>query len=130
MIGFAGLSHLGLVSSIAAASKGQSVVAFDPDAALCRELQKTSLPVSEPGLPELLKENASHIEFTDDPARLSHCELLWSLDPAPRLRLRSNRILMAARLTARGYILYKPDRAEVSPSPTSWNHNHDSSFIA
>jgi hypothetical protein len=28
MIGFAGLSHLGIVSSLAAASRGESVVAF------------------------------------------------------------------------------------------------------
>ena len=37
MIGFVGLTHLGLVSSIAAASKGYEVVAYDPKEELCSQ---------------------------------------------------------------------------------------------
>ena len=52
MIGFAGLSHLGIVSSIAAAAKGFDVVAFDPDADLIANLRENKLPVFEPDLDE------------------------------------------------------------------------------
>ena len=49
MIGYAGLSHLGLVSSAAAAAKGFDVVGFDQDAALVARLNAADLPVVEPG---------------------------------------------------------------------------------
>ncbi len=54
LIGFAGLSHLGIVSSIAAAPKGWDVVAYDPDASLCEALAEGRLSLLELGLAELL----------------------------------------------------------------------------
>ena len=53
-VGFAGLTHLGLVSAAAAAGRGFDVVGFDADAAQVERLQRQELPVAEPGLPELL----------------------------------------------------------------------------
>lgn len=76
MIGFAGLSHLGIVSSIAATSKGFDVIAYDPDEALCGALADGRLPFVEPGLPELLAARESHIRFTHVAAELSACELI------------------------------------------------------
>ena len=77
MIGFVGLSHLGLISSLAAASKAkESVVAYDPDAELCRRLQKGDFPVFEPGLKELWQEHSRRIEFVSDPSRLKTCGLI------------------------------------------------------
>ena len=52
MIGFAGLSHLGIVSSTAAAAKGFDVLAYDPREDLCRRLTDGDLPIWEPDLPE------------------------------------------------------------------------------
>lgn len=75
-IGFVGLSHLGLVTSIAAASKGFEVIGHDPDAALCRRLQDGDLPVFEPGLPELLQAHRARIRFTHEAAALARCELV------------------------------------------------------
>jgi len=81
MIGFAGLSHLGIVSSIATASKGFEVVSYDPDGARCRELSDGRLPFFEPGLPELLSSSRARIRFTTDLTALSRCEVIFfSLD--------------------------------------------------
>lgn len=81
MIGFAGLSHLGIVSGITSASKGFNVIAYDPDRALCDRLTRGDLPVLEPGLPELLATSHGHIRFTSDPAALAACDVVYfSLD--------------------------------------------------
>src|SRR5437867_1049609 len=76
MIGFAGLSHLGLVSGIATASRGFTVAGYDPDAALCDDLARGRLPVFEPGLPELLAGSRERLRFTADPAGLSACDVI------------------------------------------------------
>ena len=76
MIGFAGLSHLGLVSGIATASRDFTVVGYDPDAALCNNLARGRLPVFEPGLAELFAESQSRLRFTAEPAPLSACDVL------------------------------------------------------
>lgn len=81
MIGFAGLSHLGIVSAIVAAAKGNEVIAFDSDSALCQNLSEGQLPIWEPQLPELLESNKSNVRFTADPAELGRCQLIYfSLD--------------------------------------------------
>lgn len=81
MIGFAGLTHLGTVSSIATASKGNQVIAYDPASSHCEELNGGRLPIFEPGLADLLAENRLQIRFTDDASELKACELIFlSLD--------------------------------------------------
>lgn len=77
MIGFAGLSHLGLVSSIAAASKGFDVVGYDERVALCSELAAGRLPVYEPHLPELLADHRSKLSFTANVSDLSRCDVVF-----------------------------------------------------
>lgn len=77
MIGFAGLSHLGIVSGVAAASKGHEVVAHDPDRSLCGALAAGRIPVHEPGLTELLGSCRCRIRFTPDPADLSGCDVIY-----------------------------------------------------
>jgi UDPglucose 6-dehydrogenase len=83
MIGFAGLSHLGLVSSIATAAKGFSVLGFDSRTGLCSDLGQGKLPLFEPNLGELLGSKKERIQFTADPRELGKCELIYlSLDVA------------------------------------------------
>ncbi len=75
-VGFLGLSHLGIVSSVATASKGFEVIAYDADAALVRRLSRGELPIAEPQLPELLAEHRTHLRFTSDPAALAACAVI------------------------------------------------------
>ena len=80
-IGFAGLSHLGIVSSVAAADQGFSVVGFDSDSSLCEQLSRGVLPIQEPGLVELLEQVSERISFTAFVEDLGSCELVYlSLD--------------------------------------------------
>lgn len=77
MIGYAGLSHLGLVSSIAAAAKGFDVIGYDADTALVSGLGRGDLPVLEPGLPGLLAAAGSRLRFSDDAAALGSCDVIY-----------------------------------------------------
>ncbi|TMI78226.1 MAG: hypothetical protein E6H04_12825 [Bacillati bacterium ANGP1] len=65
VVGFAGLTHLGLVSAAVTASKGFRAVAFDPDGARVKESAAGRLPVVEPGLGELLRAARSQVVFTE-----------------------------------------------------------------
>src|SRR5438105_4992079 len=83
IIGYVGLSHLGMVSSIAAASKGFPVVAYDPDAELCTRLSDCELPVHEPGLDHLLANCQQRITFTADASQLGQCDLVVLAQDVP-----------------------------------------------
>jgi len=63
-VGFAGMTHLGLVSATAIASKGFPTICYDPDHTLIAALERGTLPVVEPGLPELLSSNGSNQRFS------------------------------------------------------------------
>jgi UDPglucose 6-dehydrogenase len=77
VIGYAGMTHLGLVSASVAAGQGFRTIAFDPDAALISRLKRGDLPVSEPGLPELIKRRMREISFSADDAALGECDVVY-----------------------------------------------------
>ena len=83
MIGFAGLSHLGIVSSVATASKGFDVVAYDRNSKLSDGLNNQRLPILEPDLPELLAANRSRIRFTSDATTLDECGVIFFSEDTP-----------------------------------------------
>lgn len=83
IVAYAGMTHLGLCSGIAAASKGFATVAFDPDAALVGRLEGGKLPVVEPELDDLLRDNSSRISFTADGSRLAGCDLIYVAPDVP-----------------------------------------------
>ncbi len=82
-VGFVGMTHLGVCSAIAAASKGFPVLAFDTDAALVKRLDASVLPVSEPDLDDLLAANRGRIIFTADQRKLEACELVYVAPDVP-----------------------------------------------
>jgi UDPglucose 6-dehydrogenase len=77
IIGFAGLTHLGINSQAAAAAHGFSTVGFHPDSALTEQLSRKILPITEPGLPELFKAHAAHLRFGAEPSILEDCDLVY-----------------------------------------------------
>jgi UDPglucose 6-dehydrogenase len=83
VLGFAGMTHLGLVSGVAAAEKGFEVVCFDPDEARIGALAKQELPVSEPGLDELVRKNARRLKVSGDPADLAACDVIYVAPDVP-----------------------------------------------
>ena len=62
-IGFVGLSHLGLVTSIAFSLKKINVVAYDEN--LKNVFKKNKIIIKEPGLQKSIDKN-KFIKFTDD----------------------------------------------------------------
>ncbi len=67
-IGYAGMTHLGINSAVAAAERGFDVVCYDPDSVRIEALKRGELPIVEPDLPELLAKNSSRLSFTADVA--------------------------------------------------------------
>lgn len=83
MVAFVGMTHLGLCSAVTAASKGFETLGFDPDAALIERLDEGTLPVVEPGLDDLLRDNRSRIRFSSDASRLGVCDLIYIAPDVP-----------------------------------------------
>jgi len=90
-VGFAGLSHLGLVYGLATAAKGMEVLGFDADAKLLAALRRGVFPVNEPGLKKLWEETRGRVSWSDRPEALADCGLVFlSLDVVTDARDRSD----------------------------------------
>jgi len=77
IIGFAGLDHLGVVSSIVAAHKGYPVIAYDPREQVIDTLNRNLVPFYELGLQDLLIENTLRLRFTNQCEDLRECSLVF-----------------------------------------------------
>jgi UDPglucose 6-dehydrogenase len=77
MIGFAGMSHLGLNYSLATAAKGFEVMCFDPDPALIKRLTNSEFPIEEPGFAELFAANKHRIRYTSVVGDLGRCSVVF-----------------------------------------------------
>jgi len=77
MIGFAGLTHLGIIYSLATAAKGFETVAFDPDVSLVNRISEGAFPVSEPGLIEGWTEHRSRLHYTAKESDLAACSVVF-----------------------------------------------------
>ena len=82
-IAYAGMTHLGLCSAIASASKGFNTLGFDPDSRLTTSLKPGHLPVNEPDLDGLLEKNSTHMRFSSDAVALRQCDLVYVAPDVP-----------------------------------------------
>src|SRR5262245_44330400 len=82
-VGFAGMTHLGLVSAAAVAGQGFKVVCFDGDQALVDRLAQRQWPVLEPGLDELIRSNGARQHFTAAPGDLAACDVIYVAPDVP-----------------------------------------------
>lgn len=76
-IAFVGMTHLGLISAVAASEKGFDVLCFDPDHNLIESLKKAVPLISEPQLVELMHKNQDRLSFSSDPRGLERCPLIY-----------------------------------------------------
>jgi UDPglucose 6-dehydrogenase len=83
VVGFAGMTHLGLVSSSATAARGFEVVCFDPDHTLIHRLAKQDIPIFEPGLNELIHGNGARQRFTGARGDLKACDIVYVAPDVP-----------------------------------------------
>jgi UDPglucose 6-dehydrogenase len=82
-VGFAGMTHLGIVSAAAVAGRGFTSICFDPDASLVAKLKRGELPVSEPDLAELMRANGERQSFTAAIADLGRCDVVYISPDVP-----------------------------------------------
>ena len=83
VIGFAGMTHLGINSAAAAAGRGCEAVCFDADIAVIAKLKSGQLPVLEPGLSELLEQNNPRITYTAEVENLTRCSVVYIAADVP-----------------------------------------------
>jgi UDPglucose 6-dehydrogenase len=83
VVGFAGMTHLGINSAAATAARGFEVVGYDADCDVIERLRAGQLPVVEPGLPELIAEHAARLAFSADAAALRHCDVVYIAADVP-----------------------------------------------
>jgi UDPglucose 6-dehydrogenase len=81
IIAFAGMTHLGLNSAVAAAEKGFDTIGFDTHAALITQLKTYCTDINEPQLSELLQSNKNKLHFTSNISDLARADIIYiSLD--------------------------------------------------
>ena len=77
VIGFAGLTHLGLNSAVASAAKGFSVIGYYNDLELVAHLNEGNPHVTEPQLPELMESHRKRLIFSADLSCLATCDIVY-----------------------------------------------------
>jgi UDPglucose 6-dehydrogenase len=83
LVGFAGMTHLGVNSAAAALARGFRVVGYDADRDVIEGLRRGDPPAVEPGLPEVLRRHASQANYTANIADLSRCDLVYVASDVP-----------------------------------------------
>ena len=82
-IAYVGMTHLGICSAIAAASKGFPTLGFSPDDELVARLATGQLPVVEPDLDGLLRDHRERMTFTSEPGALRDCDVVYISPDVP-----------------------------------------------
>lgn len=83
IVGFVGMTHLGLVSATGTCSKGFRTICFDQNESLINELQNGKLPVLEPDLDETLAKNGQQQVFTANLSDLNQCDIVYIATDVP-----------------------------------------------
>jgi UDPglucose 6-dehydrogenase len=83
VIGFAGMTHLGLLSAAAAADRGFQVVAYDPAPDVTAALERGEVAIVEPDLPELMARHRERIMFTAHLVELGRCDVVYVAADVP-----------------------------------------------
>ena len=77
VIGFAGLTHLGLNSAVASAARGFDVIGYHDEAALVLQLTNGMPHVREPQLPELMRDHGARLTFTSRIEDIVGCDIVY-----------------------------------------------------
>ena len=83
LVGFAGMTHLGIVSSVATAARGYTVLGYDGSEELVARVRRGELPVVEPGLDVLLAANRGRIDFGTSLHELNRCDVVYIAADVP-----------------------------------------------
>ena len=118
-IAFLGMTHLGLVSTVAAASKGAHVLAFDADRMVVEALRRGELPIVEPDLAALLGANMARITFTADTRDLNAAEIIYVSPDVPTDDAGRSNLTIVDRLVELAFEYSRPEATIVVLSQVS-----------
>jgi UDPglucose 6-dehydrogenase len=95
IVGFLGMSHLGINYAVASAEKGFDVICYDPNYEKIKNLINNKIDFYEPDLEKLLKKNKKKIFFTNQINLIKKCDLIFlSQDVPTNYKNESNLILI------------------------------------
>lgn len=77
VIGFAGLTHLGLISAVASAANGFQTIGFDTDPERVAAIAAGQFPILEPNLPETFARARAQLSFTAHLDDLAACDMVY-----------------------------------------------------
>lgn len=81
LIGFCGLTHLGICSAVAAIAKGYKVVCYDSNIDVINSLKQGLLTIVEPDVAKVLENKKKLITFTNNITEITSCDIIYiSLD--------------------------------------------------
>ena len=76
-IGFAGMTHLGIISQVIAATRGFNTIGYHVEDETVKSLSKGDLPIYEPGLKNLFNKNLQKLNYSSKPSALNKCDLVY-----------------------------------------------------
>ena len=76
-IAFIGMTHLGIISSIACASKKINTISYDEDHNLIKLLRKKKFPIKEPKLTSTYEKVKNYLSFTNNAEDLKKCDIVY-----------------------------------------------------
>ena len=82
-VGYAGMSHLGINSSIAAAEKVDTVIAYDEKKEIITLLNLNDTIVDEPKLKMMMKKFKHKIKYTSNLKDLTDCDIVYISQDVP-----------------------------------------------
>ncbi len=83
VIGFCGMTHLGINSAIASAARGFEVVGFDLDEELIENLSRHEFPIEEPDLIEFVDKYQERLTFSASLNDLEQCDVIYIAPDVP-----------------------------------------------
>lgn len=83
IVGFVGLSHLGLITSTVLSTLGFKTICFDIKKSIIDDLKSLKTSINEPKLDEFLKLARTNQTFTSEFDDLKQCEVIYISDDVP-----------------------------------------------
>ena len=83
IVGFVGLSHLGLITSTVLSTLGFKTICYDLNKSTINDLKSLKTSINEPELDDVLKFASLNQTFTSDFDDLKQCEVIYVSDDVP-----------------------------------------------
>ena len=83
VVGYAGMTHLGLNSAVGSAALGFEMVCFDNDKDVIENLNNGKPPIVEPDLTDLMEKHKGSITYSTDVKSLEKCQVVYVAPDIP-----------------------------------------------